>query len=536
MKILESYKKENDLPNMLRFNVINARESDLVTIYSIDMNKRDKAKMNKDMLSNCKENLLLNFIYPKYSKDEKVVIRKIYENEPENDVIPFTKEDINLLKYLYESVIKKYINADLCDINNIKNFKKDFIMFDEAHTQKDTNNEKEKKNESKKDEKNNKKANDESELKKINRKFIQTPFYIRNYNKNDITLEDLNVIEYLCYLNLILLNDNYFLHKIQSLNQRKNTIFKKYSNLSNKDKSLILVTLLANEKKNKSNYEFKYFYDLPENSCYIQSELFFRKTVSKLNDNSSLLFLYLQLNFGSGYDYIKKSEYYKIRMIPLIEIKYHLLVDSFHPYFFTYDSNNNILALYNVNTQILSFNESEEIGYVYPNKLSEINDKNNMIKMAFLKFHEHAHTKFQGDYDDKIDPRYLFNDNFELIDNLYKNNDKNQVSLDVGESGNALEFFIFNDYLTLEKLMKSTEDLSPLNNIDLLTKDNFNELRELVKKLTEDVKLLSPYDKTNELSKKYEEKIKNSNLQNKSISELRLYDLDIDELYKINYS
>ena len=87
------------------------------------------------------------------------------------------------------------------------------------------------------------------------------------------------------------------------------------------------------QKKNKSNYKFRSFYDLPEHSPYIQSELFFRKTISQLNDDSSLSLLYLQLNSGSGIDLTTKFECYKIRMIPLIEIKYHLLKKFFYPYF-----------------------------------------------------------------------------------------------------------------------------------------------------------------------------------------------------------
>ena len=85
---------------------------------------------------------------------------------------------------------------------------------------------------------------------------------------------------------------------------------------------MILNNLLANEKSDKSNYRFRSFYDLPENSPYIQSELFFRKTVSQLNYNSNLSFLFLQLNSGSGKDYLTNAQHYKIKLIPLIEIKY----------------------------------------------------------------------------------------------------------------------------------------------------------------------------------------------------------------------
>ena len=519
---LKIYVKENFLSKILRFNIINARENDLINIYYFDNGRRKKAKLDKDIFSKCKENLLLNFIY---SKDGNVAYKRIYDNNDESDIKPFTEGEINLLNNLYKNVIKKYINSDLCNIKNIKNLKKEFTEFDKNHGYKVVvlDNEKNIKDYV-------------SDLRTLNRKFINTPFYIRNYTKDDIPLEDLNNTEYLCYLNILLMNDDFFLDRIQSLNEEKNLIFNKYSFLSNKDKSLILVNLLQNTKKDKSNYTFRHFYDLPENSCYIESESFFRKTISNLNDDSSLSFFYLQLNSGSGVDYNTKAEHYKIRMIPLIEIKYHLLIEFFYPYFFTYDSNNNVLAFNNVDTQILSFNEAKEIGYVKSKKLSEISDQNNMIKLAFLKFHEHAHIKFKGDYDDKFDPIYLLDSEFKEIDNKRQSkNNTDQIISNVGESGNALEFFVFNDLTILNKLIKSKEDLSKLNDINLLIGDNFKDLRKYAEELTKNVTLISIYDGAEELSKKYEEKIKiqNSILKDKDISDLRLHDLDIHELYKI---
>ena len=299
---------------------------------------------------------------------------------------------------------------------------------------------------------------------------------------------------------------------------------------------MILNNLLANEKSDKSNYRFRSFYDLPENSPYIQSELFYRKTVSQLNYNSNLSFLFLQLNSGSGKDYLTNAQHYKIKLIPLIEIKYHLLQEYFYTYFFTYNSNNKIMALNNVNTLILSFNESKDIGYTEPHKLTEISDENNMIKLAFLKFKEHAHIKFNDNYTEKLDPRYLLSGDFKLIDNKFgdKKEEKGQF-FHSGESGNALEYFIFNDYFTLDKLMKSKEELTPLNNINLLTQNNFDELRKLAEELTKNVQLDFSYNQSthiNEIIKKYDEKIRTSvNLKNKSLSKIKYYDLDIEEIY-----
>ena len=519
MENIKKYIKENLFSNILRFNIINLKENDLLDIYCIGMEDEEKDKVDKKKFSQFKENLLMNIIY---SKDEKISFRRIFENSEEIPILYFTKEEINLLKELYSTLIKKYINADLHKIHNTIKFKQEFNAFDKKNNYS-----------SEIDKRNNKEINIISDLRTIDAKFTNTPFFLRNYDKDNISIEELELTEHLCYLNIILMEGDYAIDKIKKLNQQKDLLFKKHSFLSNKDKSLILINLLANQKKCKSNYEFRSFYDLPENSPYIQSELFFRKTVSKLNDNSSLSFLYLQLNSGSGEDLLTNDYHYKIRIIPLLEIKFHLLKEFFYPYFFVFNSNNNILALNNKNTQILSFNESEEIGYIEAETLSKIPDENNMIKLAFLKFHEHAHIKFKGNYDDKLDPRYLLDGDFELIDNKYNYNTESTEISKVGESGNALEFFIFNNYTALEKLMKSKKNLSSLNNVELLIQDNFDELRKNIEEAIKDINISPSCNKDNELNKKYEEKIKIfKDFKNKKISEIRLNDLDIEELYK----
>ena len=184
----------------------------------------------------------------------------------------------------------------------------------------------------------------------------------------------------------------------------------------------------------------------------------------------------------------------------------------------------------NVNTQILSFNESEDIGYSRPQRLSEISSENNMIKLAFLKFHEHTHTQLIGNSGDKMNHRYLLDDNFELIDNKNVTN-SDADTLNAGESGNALEYFLFKDYKTLDKLMKVKKNLSPLNDINLLIQDNFEQLREIMEKLTKDVHLITSYDKNSEFNRKYKDKIEIINLKIENKSEIRLRDLDIEEIY-----
>ena len=157
LKNLSIYKKETNLANILRFNIINAREEDLYDIYSINMEKEEKLKINNNFFSELSENLLLNIIY---SKDGKIAFRRIFENKKEEIILKFKKEEINALKDLYKNIIKKYINSDPEDDIIINNFKNDFISFDKKHGYTSNINKE-----------NNKKINIESDLRNANNKF-----------------------------------------------------------------------------------------------------------------------------------------------------------------------------------------------------------------------------------------------------------------------------------------------------------------------------------------------------------------------------
>ena len=110
------------------------------------------------------------------------------------------EKDANLLKKLYTKVIKKYINADPDDDTNINNFRNEFILFDRKYGYKEVEN--------------NGVMDIQSELRDINLKFRLTPFHIWVHGKDDISNEELQTAEYLCYLNLLLLGDDKFLERI----------------------------------------------------------------------------------------------------------------------------------------------------------------------------------------------------------------------------------------------------------------------------------------------------------------------------------
>lgn len=159
--------------------------------------------------------------------------------------------------------------------------------------------------------------------------------------------------------------------------------------------------------------------------------------------------------------------------------------------------------------------------------MSQIEDDDNMIKISFLKFHEQAHLKFKGNYDKKLEPRYLLSDELELIHNKQEaDNEK----IEIGEAGNAIEFYIFKDYDLLNKLLKSTENLSKLKDVNLLTGDNFEKIREIANDLVKDVEYEHYYTRSEIMKKKWKI-IKNWNVEQKGRT-IRYYDLDIEEISK----
>ena len=91
MENIKKYIKENLFSNILRFNIINLKENDLLDIYCIGMEDEEKDKVDKKKFSQFKENLLMNIIY---SKDEKISFRRIFENSEEIPILYFTKEEI----------------------------------------------------------------------------------------------------------------------------------------------------------------------------------------------------------------------------------------------------------------------------------------------------------------------------------------------------------------------------------------------------------------------------------------------------------
>ena len=212
--------------------------------------------------------------------------------------------------------------------------------------------------------------------------------------------------------------------------------------------------------------------DLPEFSPYLQGELMYRK--KNLTIKSKINFIFLQLNSGSGYDFIKKDTCYKIKIIPLVIIKSHLLA-KFDDYFFSYsNSPSDEYAFFESNSQLISINEarvfqSEDIAF--------IEDEDNSIKICIIQLHEKGGHKKLGK---KVgSPRYLITSDLELYDNFHEKN-----GLGGGESGFALEVILLGNVNYFNTLLKCI-NLNALSNYKLFTQEDGSELLDEIKKIFE---------------------------------------------------
>jgi hypothetical protein len=250
---------------------------------------------------------------------------------------------------------------------------------------------------------------------------------------------------------------------------------------------MILITLFYN-LVNNTNIKFIRLYDLPKSSPFVASEKIYLDIIKKLNETSSLYFFYLQINSSSGIDYISLNSWYSIKYIPLIEIKTHLLYSRFR-FFFLYNENNNILAFVNPQTLIKSFNSSISCVYNYRKKLENEKSDNNTAKLLFYKFHENSHSKFDCGLNNDSAPRYLYNNDLEVLDNHYNSiikyklrrdpDEKNKKTDDEGEEGYSIEMFIYGDYKMTDILLESSNNLHRLCNPKLYIGNNFDELKKI---------------------------------------------------------
>ena len=502
-----------------RFNIVNIPKNYVSDIYSYGIENDEKMEEKNKFNRIVNTNLLFNFIL---FENKKAQSRRVFVNEKEKTLETFRDNEYDMINKFYKEVIYKHLDKNGLLNNNLTDFIQDFNKFENNYNYEDIFD---------------KTTNEKyviSDLRNLNIKFNRTPFYILYYNKIELKEEILAFIEYLFYLHIIIKDYQNCIANINELIIFKNKFLNNDKELSNKDKVMILVSYMIQElDDNKINIALKKYYDLLEQSPYVQSELLFRKIISDLNENSSLYFIYLQLNSGCGVDLLSYTRYYKIKDIPLIGIKNHILNDHFCPYFFSYESFNKIIGTNICQTLIKSYNEKNKLGYRSSCTLGTTPNKDDTIKLLSLKFHEYVHSEFNKNLYAEISPIYVMDENFNIFDNEKKIKPKEELLYNEGELGKTVEYYIFQDVDAIRKIVKSEYNLSELNNIELYKQDNFSKLRRIYKRITEDIFL--PTKLTNDIQKEIKQRnipIPRINLKDKKIlNESKFYELGIFEDY-----
>ena len=325
------------------------------------------------------------------NKDKNIL--KIYNNYADIISYEYKTENINYINEIYEKVFQNLILENIELSQFISKIKKGF-------------------------------HNKKIRIKNILKEFNEIPFFIK-YRNNIPSNEDIEFIERICTFQIIF--NNYPQkpsdYSLVFDNLKYFFRFKKsrllFPENENKTKLFILLNITKYILKcNNRDYNYKmiYFKDLPEYSPYLQSEILYRKIISSLEDKSKLSLLFLQLNSGGGTDIITLNKWYKVKMIPLIAIKFHIL-NNFSPYFFIYESKEMSLAFVNPQTLLKSFNEY--FLKIEEEQISLHESPMNTSKILILNCHEYSHCNFKGNNKMETSPQFALKNNLNPINNDY---------------------------------------------------------------------------------------------------------------------
>ena len=497
------YSKNNNIPNNLSagYTSIKNYETNIIPrikrFYVININVNDVKMMYNFYASNKLENdktlktdLFINLIKDNSSS----VIGRIFEQKIEEQINDFNSVELDFLKEFERKILNKELFPFLKTIKKIISPIKEenIIRIYRAFLTEKFNN---------------------VTKSNIREKMYKTCFFLKYFDKEP-TNEEINIIENAIFLDFI---ENNSINKAYKYIKVKNKVFNKPLEFSLKEKLFILLNIYLNIGKN-DKVKLKKLYDLPKKSSYVQSEILYRDIIMNLTYDSSLYFLYLQLNSSWDFDMISSNSWFKIKKISLIEIKNHLL-SNFSPFFFTFNDKSPI-AFTDPKTLLKSYNENERIGYFYYENLGSPENINNIVKIFFVKIHEGAHSKFKGGFNMKNSGRYLLNYDLKVIDYHFDSikydvtKEKTKFGANIGEEGYGAEIYILGNYKTANKLLQSKKNLESLTNIKLYTGSNFNDLKKLIltKISNEDSMTLNKnFDISKDIIKKKDDEYKNFN-------------------------
>ena len=293
---------------------------------------------------------------------------------------------------------------------------------------------------------------------------------------NEPSKEDLEIVEKICFLS-ISLNSNNPLKSIIYFYNLKNEIINQIQDFSYKGKIKVLCCIKSHVMESiPQNLELQKMIDLPEFSPYLQGELMYRNIIKNITKKSKINFIFLQLISGGGYDFIKKDTCYKLKMIPLVVIKSHLL-NKFDNYFFKYSNGNtDEYAFYDPISHLISINETKVFiseKYSHIEDTAYIQNDDNSIKVGIIQLHEKGRPKKYGKKENL--PRYLTQSDLDLYDNYFEKKGG-------GESGFALDALLLGNNNYFSTLLQC-RGLNNLSNYKLFIQEDDSDLLNEINKI-----------------------------------------------------
>ena len=378
-----------------------------------------------------------------------------------------------------------------------------------------------------------KNKNNSDDLKKaeiIINNFFSVPLnkrYIDQPSNNDIDLA-----EKICYLG-ISIQTNHQYRTLLLFQKFKEKILKKVKGFSNKEKIKVIFKIYFHliDDNTIKDLDIIKMIDLPQYSPYFQGEILYRKIITNLTNESQLNFIFLQLQSGTGYDYINNINCYKIKIIPILMIKYYFL-RNYTNFIFRFWDNSKFSQIISTETftQIESVNEMKAFGQLLwkNKKIPYIESLDNSVKFCFLKIYEKGeYQNFKWNKKMEKLHRYLFNNDISINDNLDLSNKK-----DRGGSGNAIEAYLFGEKNYLFEYLLECKNLEKLSDISLFIQDSNALLIYTIENIISENNLCIV--ETEEFKKKYQNKI---NLNEEglidpyTLSNMTYHELGIYRLY-----
>jgi len=178
---------------------------------------------------------------------------------------------------------------------------------------------------------------------------------------------------------------------------------------------------------------------LGEKDTYKKGFEFFKQIILDLNEESDLLFIYLQIYSGYGLDLINNKRCFKMSMIPIEDIKVKI-IETIPKYFYTYFSEEDNYIAKDPITQVISFNQQKLFSYIIENnEYNKKSENNNIMNVTIGMLHESVQERLDGNtaIQEKDSPLFL-NKNFEFVDQYYC--DENQKV----EPRNIIDYFLYN--------------------------------------------------------------------------------------------